>query len=174
MTTVQGQHRISQTYLKQFGYKDKDGKNLISVLNKQTNYIENKFIRNFGREDNLFDLPLSGSEHKLEELNSKLETHYPKIITELKSNGKLSDERATNLLDFFPNLLCRTTNFSIVIQHFLKSDKRDIFFDEITSHNPEWRYFLSELHKLKSEKEINLVLPVVMDYFSLSFQHYNI
>ena len=170
---AQGQHRISQTYLKQFGYKDKDGKNLISVLDKKRNFIENKYIKNFTKEENIFDLPLIDSERKLEQLNTTLETHYPEIIWELKNNGKLSDERASNLLDYFPNLLCRTTNFSTVIKYFLQSDKRNLFFDEITAHYTEWRFFLGEIHKLKSKKEINLVLPIVMDYLSFGFQHYN-
>ena len=61
----QGQHRISQVYLKEFGYV-KGGKWYIAIWEKSKNHTDYVLIENFTKETNVFDLPFfeSGEERR--------------------------------------------------------------------------------------------------------------
>ncbi len=78
----QDQHRISQVYLRQFGYKDENGKKWISVWEMGSEYTGRKSIKSFTAEKNIFDLPFHDlkEKRKFEELNGDIETFYPKFL----------------------------------------------------------------------------------------------
>lgn len=164
----QNQHRISQVYLKQFGYKDKNGKNWISVWEIGSEYTGKKSIKKFSAEKNIFDLPLNDlkERRKFEELNGDIETYYPKIISDLIQKQKLSDKSKVYLISFIANLLCRNKSFRKQITSFLSSGQRGYFLTEITSfHRDKGVQLRRTLEKIKVEYQLNIVLFSVWYYF---------
>lgn len=89
MPKDQGQHRISQVYLKQFGFRDKNNAEIISVLEVGNPITHHKKIKSFTREINLFDTNLAdeGFSRYFEEHSQKVETHYPKVISDIKKTA---------------------------------------------------------------------------------------
>jgi hypothetical protein len=165
--TDQGQHRISQVYLRQFGYKDKNGKNWISVWKLGEEYTDNKSIKSFTKEVNIFDLPFKGIKYKrlFEELNCDIESYYPRILSDLKKNEKLTDKSKAFLISLVVNFLCRTEPFRNLIKTILLSDQRDIFLKEITSFLPDIDKYLDNFLKtVKSENTLNFTLISVWYY----------
>lgn len=164
----QGQHRISQVYLRQFGYKDDNGKYWISVWKLGDEYTDRKSVKSFTKEVNIFDLPFDGKKSKrlFEELNCDIETYYPKIIQELDINSKLSDKSKAFLISLVVNFLCRTHPFRNTIKTFLESDLRELFITEITSFLPDkGRFLKSFTEKVRSEHHLNFTLLAVWYYF---------
>ena len=90
----QGQHRISQTYLKQFGFKDKNNTWKISVYEKGIPLTKIKSIKSFSKEYNIFDIPLLSQDDpdkRIFETNcAKLENFYPKVIENLNNSSMFS------------------------------------------------------------------------------------
>lgn len=163
----QNQHRISQVYLKQFGYKDKNGKNWISVWEIGSEYTDNKSIKSFSAERNIFDLPFSdiNEKRKFEEFNGDIETYYPKILSGLDQNQKLTDKSKAYLISLIVNLLCRNESFSKQIDCFLRTDKRDYFLAEITLyHDDKGNQLKESLKKIKIDYQLNIVLFSVWYY----------
>jgi len=164
----QTQHIISQVYLKQFGFKDNTGKNWISVWELGSEYTDNKSIKSFLAEENIFDLPFKNlkERRKFEELNGDIETYYPKIISDLNNGQKLSEKSKANLISIIINLLCRTKSFRNQIDFLLQSDKRDYFLNEITNYHGPFRNQLKHsLTRFRLDDQVNLVLFSVWYYF---------
>lgn len=164
----QGQHRISQTYLKQFGFQDKNTKWWISTWKLGEEFTGNKSIKSFSKELNIFDLPAKNikTRRTFEDFSSTLETHYPLIVKEIGTNGKLSQKGLAILAQFMINLLCRTIPFRELIDNFLKSDKRDYFLNEITYyHEDKGKQLIETLKKIKIDYQLNFVIFSVWYYY---------
>jgi Protein of unknown function (DUF4238) len=163
----QGQHRISQVYLRQFGYKDKHGKNWISVWKLGDEFTDNKSVKSFTKEVNIFDLPFKGIKYKrlFEELNCDIESYYPRILSDLKENQKLTDKSKAFLISLVVNFLCRTEPFRRNIETLLKSDQREFFLTEITSYLPDKAKNLKDfINNLRREHQLNFTLISVWYY----------
>jgi len=125
----QGQHRLSQIYLKHFGYK-KDGKWYISVWYKGDNHTDILLIRDFTNETNVFDMPFYEEELKrfFENFSNKqLENHYGKIIKSIANNNFIP--KLKNLLfTFVANLICRSIPHRDSFNTLLLDTQLDRFF----------------------------------------------
>ncbi|HUX56665.1 MAG TPA: DUF4238 domain-containing protein [Bacteroidales bacterium] len=164
----QGQHRISQTYLKQFGFQDINNKWWISTWKIGEEFTSYQSIKKFSKELNIFDLPSKNikTRRAFEDFSGTLETHYPLIIKEIKLNGQLSQKALAILAQFKINLLCRTVRFRDLIDHLLKSEKRDFFLKEITYyHQDKGKQLIESLKKIRIEYQLNLVIFSVWYYF---------
>ena len=164
----QNQHRISQVYLRKFGYKDNNGKNWISVWEIGSEFTDNKSIKSFTAEKNIFDLPFNDlkEKRKFEELNGDIESYYPKIIADLDENQKLSDKSKAYLISLIVNLLCRSNSFRKQIDNILRTNKRNYFLSEISIyHSDKGNQLIKSLKKIKLDFQLNLVLFSVWYYF---------
>ncbi len=157
----QYQHRISQVYLRQFGYKDKNGKKWLSVWEIGSEYTDNKSIKSFSAEKNIFDLPFvnPNERRKFEELNGDIETYYPIIIEDLNVKQKLTEKSKGYLISFIVNLLCRSKSFREQINTFLQTDQRDYLLTEITVyHSDRGNQLRKSLEKIKINDQLNIIL----------------
>ena len=114
--TDQGQHRISQIYLKQFGFKDVNKRWRISVHEIGNPGVHEKSIKSFTKETNIFDVTLFDDEipeirRYFESNSSRLENFYPSVIRKIKKKNEIDNLSRSILFQFVPNLLCRTYRF---------------------------------------------------------------
>ncbi|MBK9638759.1 MAG: DUF4238 domain-containing protein [Bacteroidetes bacterium] len=163
---IQGQHRLSQIYLKQFGYK-KEEKWWVSVCKLGNKTTENLLIENFTKETNIFDLPFDNFKLKrhFENTSSILENRYQTVILNLKNQKRLTTVDRELLCNFDPNLLCRTLPFRMFIDGLLRTeDTRDKLLNEITllkGNNQETKSILSQL---KIDHQLNVVIGILMNH----------
>jgi Protein of unknown function (DUF4238) len=172
----QGQHRISQVYLKEFGYKTPSGQWKISALEKDKFDImksKNKFffsqksIKSVTVEDNIFDLysEESAAWKLFEDLNGKFENRYTDIINDIKIQSKLSELSKDILIQFIPNLLCRAEPFRQLISSHLDSSNKMLFLKSMcNSHADKGASFINKIDKLPNEHQLNPVCFLVMEH----------
>lgn len=162
----QKQHRISQVYLKQFGY-EKDEKWWVSVYQVGKETTDNILIENFTTETNIFDLPFNDFRLKrhFENTSGIIENYYRKVILNLQNQKQLTQKDKDLLCHFVPNLMCRTEPFRTFIYSLLKSsDTRDKFLNEITLLTGENKDIKSQLSELKIEFQLNVAICTLMNH----------
>jgi len=173
----QGQHRISQIYLKQFGYQ-KDDEWYISVWHKSDNHTDNLQVKNFTKETNVFDLPYEDIELRrhFENISSKeLESRYEMVIKSIHNQKNLNTRNKSILFHFVANLICRALPHRDFLNTLLlNADTREIFLEEITTFEEKSLPVLKEaLSTLKSEYQLNMVLGQIMNYLAQVFKTFN-
>lgn len=173
----QGQHRISQIYLKQFGYK-KDDEWYISVWHKSDNHTDNLQVKNFTKETNVFDLPYEDIELRrhFENISSKeLESRYEMVIKSIQNQKNLNSRNKSILFHFVANLICRALPHRDFLNTLLlNADTREIFLEEITTFEEKSLPVLKEaLSTLKPEYQFNMVLGQIMNYLAQVFKTFN-
>lgn len=164
----QGQHRVSQVYLRQFGFQDVNKKWVVSTWKIGDEFTSYQSIKKFTKEFNIFDLPSRNITVKrtFEDFSGTLETHYPQIVKEIKLNGSLTKRSLAILAQFMINLLCRAIPFRELIDKLLRSDKRDFFLNEITYyHQDKGRQLIKSLNRIKIDYQLNIVIFSVWYYF---------
>jgi len=168
----QNQHRVSQVYLKEFGYLTKSGQWKISTIEVESLKINKKkmfsqkSIASVTAGYNIFDLPeeLLINPKSFEGLNGKIETLYPIIIKDLKNYSKLSELSEGTLIQFIPNLLCRVEPFRQLILSHLVSNNRLTFLKAMCVFQEEkGNDFIKSIEFLPIESQLNSVCFVVMD-----------
>lgn len=170
----QKQHRISQVYLKQFGY-EKDGKWWVSVYQVGKKTTDNVLIENFTTETNIFDLPFNDFRLKrhFENTSGIIENYYRKVILNLQNQKQLTQKDKDLLCHFVPNLMCRTEPFRGFIDSLLKnSDKRDSFLNEITLLTGENKDIKSQLSALRIEFQLNVAMCTLMNHMVTVFKDF--
>jgi hypothetical protein len=162
----QGQHRISQVYLKQFGYqKDDDWWVSVYQIGKKT--TDNKLVNDFTKETNIFDVPFKDFKIRrhFENTSSLIESRYRTVISNLTNQKQLIPKDRDLLCHFVPNLMCRTKPFRSFIDLLLRDrETRDKFINEITllrGVNEETRELLSIF---KIDFQLNVVVGVVIEH----------
>src|SRR6185312_9730163 len=109
MTDVefQGQHRISQIYLKQFGF-EREGKWCISVWRKFLNHTDIESVEKFSKEINVFDLPYKDFKLRryFENTSNIIEGEYFKIINTITHQNQLIPRHKDILCHYVANLIC--------------------------------------------------------------------
>lgn len=175
----QGQHRVSQTYLKQFSFRNKNNSHVISVMELGNPITQMKYVKSFTKENNLFNLDLfNGRSRTLFEDNcQKIETHYPKLLKSLDRENILVNEGRQLLIQFIPSLLCRSVPFRKLVELLISNDiTREKFFKEITT----FEVTLSHLKTLKSlNKDLdlrfqtNFVMFSIMEFFLTALQDFS-
>lgn len=172
--THQKQHRISQVYLKQFGY-EKDEKWWVSVYQVGKETTDNVLIENFTTETNIFDLPFNDFRLKrhFENTSGIIENYYKKVILNLHNQKKLTQKDKDLLCHFVPNLMCRTEPFRGFIDSLLKnSDTRDKFLNEITLLTGENKDIKSQLSELRIEFQLNVAICTLMNHMVTVFRDF--
>jgi Protein of unknown function (DUF4238) len=172
----QGQHRIPQVYLKQFGYP-KEKPCWISVLGKETGMIRNVLIKNFTVETNVFDLPYKSFKIRrhFENISGTLESAYNRIISTIHNQKKIARKDKSLLSHFVANLLCRSRPFRLFIESILshspKSREKLIFEICIFKGISEGTKRL--LNSFDEEKQLNIVMCLVADYLGKALFTFN-
>lgn len=131
---LQGQHRISQIYLKQFGFK-RIGKWYISVWRKFLNHTDIELIEDFSKEINIFDLPYEDFKLRrhFEKSSGIIETNYDTVIKTLTHQKQLIPRHKGLLCHYVANLICRTKPYRDFFDQLLKNEQtRTKFLNEIT------------------------------------------
>ena len=165
----QRQHRIPEVYLKQFGFQDSNGKWWVSTWKLGDKFTANKSIKSFTKELNTFDLPVQDIKLKrlFENYTSQLETNYPWIINEIKSNKKFSEKGFGIVIQLMISVLARTKRFMEMICQFLSSEKREYFLSEVTYYfeESEKQSIVKSLKRYDNSNQVNLILFSVCVYF---------
>jgi hypothetical protein len=162
----QKQHRISQVYLKQFGYK-KDGRWWVSVYQVSKKTTDNILIEQFTAETNIFDLPFNDIEIKrhFENTSNIIENGYRTVISNLHNQKRLTPKNKDLLCHFVPNLICRTEPFRSFIDSSIRtSDTRDNFLNEITLLTGDNKEIKELLSILKIDFQLNVAICPLMDH----------
>lgn len=174
----QKQHKISQIYLKQFGYTDENGLDWVSVYKVGSGKTENLRICDFTTETNIFDLPFEDPEIKrhFEILSGKLENNYRTVILSLANQKRLTPQGKNLLNQFVANLLCRSDRFREFVKDILNDKNgRNVFLNEITifsENQNEFEVLQTILKNIEKEKELNLVMCYVMNHLVYIFQRF--
>lgn len=171
----QNQHRVSQVYLKQFGYKI-DEKWWVSVYRLGHTSTENLLVSNFTADFNVFDAPYGDIEFRrnFEIQCGKIEAYYPIIISNLINQKQLTAKNIEVLCHFVASLLCRSISFTGFIEMILRKKaacKR--FINEIcmfTEHKP----ILQEvLNIVPVELQLNTILGSVTAHLIEVLRYFN-
>lgn len=163
----QGQHRISQIYLKQFGF-EREGKWYISVWKKFVNHTDIEWVENFSKEINVFDLPYEDFKLRrhFENTSNIIECEYFKIINTLTHQNQLISRHKDILCHYVANLICRTKPYRDFFDLLLKDElTRNKFLSEITMFREEE---LSELKQfldiLNGGFQLNVAIGSLMNH----------
>jgi Protein of unknown function (DUF4238) len=180
----QNQHRISQVYLKEFGYITEGGQWKISSLEvdkfqlmrkRNKLFFSQKSIESVTANNNIFDLIEENINSTLfEDLNGKIETWYPQIIYNIKSSSKLSVFDEGILIQFIPNLLCRVETFRQLIKMHLDSSNREYFLKSMCAFQKvKGIPFIKKINSLSIEAQINPTCFVVMDHIMNKLSYFD-
>lgn len=173
---LQGQHRISQIYLKQFGFK-RDDKWYISVWRKFINHTDIELIDTFSKEVNIFDLPFIDFKLRrhFENTSNQIESEYGKIINTLANQHQLIPRHKNILCHYVANLICRTKSYRNSFDLLLKSEQtKTKFLNEITMFQEETLPELQEfLGMLEQEFQLNIVIGTLMNHLVRIFRAFS-
>lgn len=173
----QGQHRISQVYLKEFGYL-KDGKWYIAVWEKSKNHTDFVLIENFTKETNVFDLPFfeSVEERRHFEIKSVIiENEYKKILNTIENQQQLTPRHEDLLRHYIANLICRARPYRELFEDYLKySHVKEAFLTEITMFKPEDLPILKEsISYIPEETHLNYITGHIMNFLVNVFRSFH-
>lgn len=171
----QGQHRLSQVYLKQFGCKKGDVW-MLSVYEAGGKFTSTFEIAEFTKEVNVFDLPFiePALKQHFENTSNKIETRYPTIISNLHHQKRLTSKDKEVLNHFVANILFGTYSFRTFIEYLLKyPDTRDKFIEEITLFSDDTDQIKELLDQFKSDKQLNLAIGTLMDHLVYVFKRFD-
>ena len=170
----QNQHRVSQIYLKQFGYLDAEEWK-VSVYRLGHSQTENLPIAQFTADFNIFDAPYGDLEFRrnFEIQCSKVENFYPTIISNLKNQKQLTAKNVEVLCHFVASLLTRSVSFTNFIQMILSDEEAcGRFVDEVCMFN-ENRDILKETLKIVPiELQLNTILGTITAYLVEVFKYF--
>ena len=173
---LQGQHRISQVYLKQFGYKNAD-KWYISVWRKFLNKTGNELIETFSKEINIFDLPYEDFKLRRHFENSSniIEGEYPKVINTIKNQHQLIPKHKDVLCHYVANLICRAKPYREFFDLLLKDEQtRNKFLAEIKMFDEEELPKLKQLLEVLTENfQLNIAIGALMNHLVRIFRKFN-
>lgn len=173
----QGQHRVSQVYLRQFGYF-KDEKWYISVWDKTKKFTDYVLIENFTKETNVFDLPFFESIEERRHFEHKsviIENEYQKVLNTIIWQKQLTPRHRDILCHYIPNLMCRAKPYRELFQRYLDTPiLRDAFLKEITMYKPEELQILNiSLSNIPKQTHLNYVIGYIMNFFVSIFRNFN-
>lgn len=171
----QGQHRVSEVYLKQFAFEEK-GDLMISTLKIGSREITQQRINDFTKEVNIFDLPFKemADRRKFETNSNKIESRYNTIISNLKNQHRLIPKDKDYLNHFVANLMCRTDPFRKRIEFMLHhKTAREKFLNEITMFEDIPEKIKLSLNILKESYQLNVAITVVMDHLVRVFRSFS-
>ena len=155
----QGQHRVSQIYLKQFGYKH-NNEWCVSVYEAGKVESSVEKILNFTKETNIYDLPFQELKGRriFENLSSLVENRYPTLISNLVNQKKLIEKDSEYLSSVVANFLCRSLSFRDSIANIVSDErKKKVFINEIASFLDNEEEIIKAIEILKPEYQLNIL-----------------
>lgn len=171
----QGQHKVSQVYLKQFGY-EKNGEYWLSVYKAGKKKTENVLISEFTKETNIFDLPFKDPKVKrqFEYYSNLIENHYRTIISNLLHQKRLTPKDKDVLNYFVANIMYRTNPTRTFIDDLLKSsDTREKFINEMTMFSDNTEDIKNQLKLFKIDYQLNIAIGTLMNHLIFIFRKFN-
>ncbi|PPL02473.1 DUF4238 domain-containing protein [Parapedobacter indicus] len=156
----QNQHRVSQTYLKQFGYNHNDDWK-VSVYRVGHPSTENLSISEFTADFNIFDAPFGDMEFRrnFEIQCGKIENFYPVIISNLQNQKQLTSKNIEVLCHFIASLLARSIPFTDFIQMILRNEQAcNRFIEEISMFSENKEVLQTTLNLLPVDLQLNTIL----------------
>jgi hypothetical protein len=180
MQMNQKQHIIPQVYLKQFGYLDKNRTLKVPVLDieeiplmEQINktIIHQSNIESLLREENIYDIPINGTDKRqLEDFFKLTEDNYQQVIDEIKTTRELSSDKMQKLIAFISLLYVRTKDFRLILNHVI--DNNDFtYINGILSNN---RKRLNAIVELPKNSAINFLTAFSGGYVYNCLQHFRV
>lgn len=171
----QKQHKVSQVYLKHFGY-NKNKEFWISVLEIGKTETENIRVNDFTIENNIFDLPFEDFEVRrgFENMSNEIENHYNIIISNLHNQKQINSKDTKFLCFFVANILCRTNPFRSFISELLTDgETREKFISEISYFSKDKKDIEFVLNHFDVENQLNIILETITHYLANIFKHFN-
>lgn len=170
----QGQHKVSQVYLKQFGYK-KDNEWWLSVYESGQKHTDVVKISDFTKETNIYDLPVPDPTLRryFENYSNKIENHYPTVISNLRNQKRLTEKDAACLNSFVANMMCRTNPCRSFFDDLLRHSKtRDKFINEMTIFSEDTAEVRNLLNMIKIEFQLNIAIIILMSHLIFLFKRF--
>ena len=176
----QKQHIIPQVYLKQFGYRDKNGTwkvptfnigelDLMQKLGKTL--VRQSNIKSLLQEVNIYDIPIGEMDKKvLEEFFTLAENHYPKVIEEISLRNELTVEKKEMLLGFISLLYVRTKDYRIILNRVIEN--KDLTYMLGIFEGDKKR--IDNLLRLPREAAINFLIAFSGIYLYKCLQNFNV
>lgn len=162
----QNQHRVSQVYLRQFGF-EKDNVWYVSVWKKNSKQTSIEEVNNFTTDVNVFDLPYEEFENKryFENSSNIIEREYPKVIRTIVNQKQLIKEHQDTLGQYVANLICRTKPYREFFDLLLTSkDTRSKFLNEICLFGSSREEIEEQLKSLKGQEQLNVTIGYLMNH----------
>jgi hypothetical protein len=143
------QHLVSEVYLKQFGYQDKNSQWRVCVLEKSKfplmakankRWIAHKSIGSVLSKEDHFDFDDTDSPEfvrMIETANTEVETLLPELYRELKTGRKLSRRAESILAHFVSNLFVRTSYFDAWLENMIEVGGFERLMEECSFFNSE-------------------------------------
>lgn len=160
---LQNQHRVSQVYLRQFGYRSADGWR-VSVYQVGNNTTENLDISKFTADHNIFDAPYGdlAFRRNFEIQCSKVENYYPSIISNLHNQKQLTSKNIDALCHFIASLLSRSVPFTDFIRLVLGDNAaKTRFIDEICMFSEKQELLTNTLDVIPIDLQLNTILGTI-------------
>jgi len=166
---VQYQHRLSEVYLKPFGYRYQR-QWYISVLDMQKNHTEQMLISEFTAGPNIFDYELledMEERRHFEKLCARIESQYGGILKSVRK-GQISSQQHLTICEFMATLVVRSERKRDFFSGLSADHRtRQKFFDEITFLNEDLRSDLDLINQgLSGEEAIKLIATVAGEHLA--------
>lgn len=173
----QRQHKVSQVYLKQFGFKQEDGKWYVSVLRVGNNATENILISEFTTEVNIFDVDLPmllpSEKRSFENLSNILEKDYPKILNSIKSQKKITAKHRDIINHYVANLMCRTNPFRSIINDWINDNEViPLVLEDVLMFDEENTTLQVMMENLSDNNKLNVFIGFLMNHLVQVFRSF--
>jgi Protein of unknown function (DUF4238) len=186
------QHLVSEVYLKEFGYKDKNSQWRVCVLEKSKfpimakinkRWIAHKSIGSILSKEDFFDFEAAGDQdffRTVEAVSAEVESLLPELYHELKNNKTLTAKGESILAHFTSNLFVRTSYFDFFLKDLIEVGGFDRLLEECLHFNTQaektsFKKFIKH-PKFSSEKNrTNIIRFLFWNYFLQrlgQFQYY--
>lgn len=171
----QKQHKVSQVYLKQFGFKQEDGKWYVSVLRVGSNITENILISEFTTETNAFDVDLPmllpSEKRNFENLSSLLENDYSKILNSIKSQKKITAKHRDIINHYVANLMCRTNPFRTIVNDWINDSKvLPLVLEDVLMFEEEDTALQVMMENISDNNKLNVFIGYLMNHLVKVFR----
>lgn len=179
-TKRQQQHRVSQMYLKRFGYRDVYGKHWISALDigktkemQAANWFttDQLRIKHCTVTDGEFDMVgFPKLEQKfLEEGFGKAESTYPLHLEHIAANRTWTDDQRIRVLEFMATLLVRSKRYRRLMQEMLDSPQALDFLRTMCmwlKSEKDKEIFVNGAYNTPRDQQLNFVCAPTMHYIA--------
>ena len=169
----QEQHRVSQVYLKQFGYQS-EGEWYIHTYQKgKADSIE--LISKFTAETNIFDLPYQ--DFKLRRHYEKtigiVENEYRRVISNIQNQKRLIAKDREILCHFISTLIARSKPHQSFLKGVLEVPEwKEKLINEITSLTKNYSRAKEYINHVPKELEVNATIGFVTNHFIKAFLNF--